>query len=402
METTLLRFYSFWLFRRSIFRQLTVVFCLGLVPGVAYGSRCSWLLAHVTGIEAKSARPLDPTIWIADNLKRNFSVERRGAPHHESPAVIAEVEEAVRWMTFHLQVDQVNPLRTLTHRRLLHRIRDFAKNLTRTGQVNWDLGITLAVDFSHLMGAQRPWNPYKPFRDADRISRQSIDQALSVLRPYHGFITSIFTARSVSIPVFNDLSPFPVFVNQMVAARSAADNIRFRPLQYLGHDLAVHNIAAFQVAFQPLLDALLAGKIGLETFQRYVEDRARNYALFREFVASQKTDLEKEVLELIWFTLFHEADLDHIDHHFEFEISRRAILNVLSLTWPHRTGPLSSVVTKRIYDRIHQLKSLSGDQVERSQFTAEALARGVSSLLQFVREWPADHRGELDFYLHGG
>jgi len=372
-------------------RAAVAVFCLLTLMSAtvaANASFCSMLLEVLTpaqpDVVSEGAFTVDP--WIRFNATR-LAQEVQGQVGSEEQIVSAELRaqilELLDWMKSHLP----STWWSFSSKATQLKIQGLAEDVRDKSLVNWTQLLRVAADFSEIMGK---FHNHKrgTLVNEDVLDDKFMADVLGKFQKYNRFITPIFTFKNFSFRNLNDASPYPVFASQIVAQRTWADGTHYYPFGYFAHDLA-HDESEFRIVFQPLLDKVLSGYLPMSAFVQFIAERAAIYQAFRAFVESQSTEVEKEALEMIWFTLYHENDLDHSGHKYEYEMSRRSLITVLSLEW----GPKDFVVAKHLHDRIKE-GSLAPERVSPSEMTEQILREAVEKLLTFAQQLPDDHRGE--------
>ena len=162
--------------------------------------------------------------------------------------------------------------------------------------------LALSEDFAKTMG-------YKAHTDEPLDVAADLDYALGleiVPREVAGLkgnrgVFAFPTGQSLSVRDFNDLSPFPVFPVKLATDKALADGESLHPYSNFGHDLL--HLSYMKRAY---LEAIAASGGDFATYKALLQDRVRFYRRFRSFVDTLEDRDEREFIEVVWFSMFHE------------------------------------------------------------------------------------------------
>jgi len=113
------------------------------------------------------------------------------------------------------------------------------------------------------------------------------------------------TEKALTVREINDLSPYPIYVLGVTAKPAVADGIKRSALGFIEHDLA-HAFGKFSAIDEVLVSKIEMGDI--EGAKKILAERESFYAHFRALVAKTPDKKQRELLELLWFDVFHERN----------------------------------------------------------------------------------------------
>jgi len=114
------------------------------------------------------------------------------------------------------------------------------------------------------------------------------------------------TDKELMIRDINDLSPYPIYPVGFSKKPLFADNILYGPVGGIGHDLGHGGLNAGGK------DSDVIGLLNMEKVDLAKAVIARKEKIYKEFrviVEKASTKKQKEILELLWFDMFHERSV---------------------------------------------------------------------------------------------